>query len=61
MGQMRKENARDAFEVRQLAVKEDQLTNAIGLDDDYFEVIPGYNTKSVKSKATVGHISNDLL
>ena len=42
MGQMRVENARDAYIVRQMGVQEENLTRAMGSDDDFYEVIPGY-------------------
>ena len=30
-----------------MAVKEDQLVRAMGSDDDYYEVIPGYPSKQL--------------
>ena len=42
MGGMRQENAQDQYQLRQLAVVEEQLAAAVGTDNDFFEVIPGY-------------------
>ena len=39
---MRKENAQDVYIVRQMGVQEENLTRAMGTDDDFYEVIPGY-------------------
>ena len=52
MGQLKIENAQDQFFVRQMAVKEEVLSQAMGTDDDVFEVIPGYIDEVKNSKQT---------
>ena len=42
MGQLKVENAQDMYTVRQMEVQEQKLSQAMGTDNDFFEVIPGY-------------------
>ena len=47
------ENARDSFVVRQMLVKEERISQALGADNDFYEVIPGYlaNVREQKDQA----------
>ena len=60
MGNLKIENAQDAYQVRQLAVKEEILSAAVGTDDDFYEVIPGYldNVKQWKEQQKANSHSN---
>ena len=59
MGSIRMENARDSFVIRQMAVKEEKIARAIGAENDFFEVIPGY-LKAIKESKGEAAVSKHV-
>ena len=49
MGQMRMEGNRDRHEVDSLVRQQERLTDTLGTDDHFYEVIPGYTKKPDKN------------